>query len=110
MQADINLRKPFFQSIVVSGGSAMFPGLSTRIHNDLKKFVGINILKGNKERLSAYKISVEDPPQRRYLVFVGGCVFADLCKDKAGQWATRAEYLQNGGDAIIRKWESVSGS
>jgi actin-related protein 2 len=110
MHSDIHLRKKFFESIVVSGGSAMFPGLSTRIYNDLKKMVGANILKGNKELLDAYKISVEDPPTRRFLVYLGGCVFADLCKDKSSNWATKREYSENGVEAVMRKWESISGA
>jgi actin-related protein 2 len=110
MKADINLRKQFFQSIVVSGGTTMFPGLSTRILNDMKRMVLTNILKGKKDQLDNYKINVEDPPNRRYLVYLGATVLANLSKDKANSWAWRKEYREIGADAIIRRWQSVSGS
>jgi actin-related protein 2 len=87
----------------------MFPGLSTRISNDLKKMVLDKILKGKKDQLDAYKINVEDPPNRRYLVYLGATVLANLSKDKPNSWAWKKEYREAGADAIIRKWQSVSG-
>jgi actin-related protein 2 len=109
MRADINLRKKFFEQIVVSGGTTMFPGLSTRIYNDLKKLVLTNILKGKTEQVKDYKIGVEDPPGRRFLVYLGSTVLANLSKDKAASWAWKKEYLEAGADAIVKRWQSVSG-
>jgi actin-related protein 2 len=109
MKADINLRKQFFEKIVVSGGTTMFPGLSTRIHNDLKKMVLTNILKGKKEQLDAYKINVEDPPNRRFLAYLGATVLATLSKETTTSWAWGKEYRDAGADAIIKRWQSVSG-
>jgi actin-related protein 2 len=108
MKSDITLRKQFFESIVVSGGTTMFPGLSTRIYNDLCKLVLTNILGGKKDRLESYKINVEDPPNRRYLVYLGACVLAELSKEKS--WVTRAESQEAGADAVIKRWQSVSGT
>jgi actin-related protein 2 len=87
MRADINLRQKFFEQIVVSGGTTVFPGLSTRIYNDLKKLVLTNILKGKTEQVKDYKIGVEDPPGRRFLVYLGSTVLANLSKDKQASWA-----------------------
>lgn len=109
MNADINLRRTFFESIVVSGGTTMFPGLSTRITNDLRKLVLERILKGNKKQLDQYKINVEDPPNRRFLVYLGACVLANLSKGKSNAWAWKNEYQESGPDAIIKRWQSVSG-
>ena len=109
MKSDINLRRTFFESIVVSGGTTMFPGLSTRIHNDLKDLVLERILKGNKKQLDDYKINVEDPPNRRFLVYLGGTVLANLSAGKQNSWAWRHEYDEAGADAIIRRWQSVNG-
>jgi actin-related protein 2 len=108
MKADINLRKQFFESIVVSGGTTMFPGLSTRIFNDLKDLVLKNILKGKKEQLKDYKINVEDPPGRRFLVYLGATVLANLSAGKSNAWAWKSEYLEAGPDAIIKRWQSIS--
>jgi actin-related protein 2 len=109
MRADINLRKKFFEQIVVSGGTTMFPGLSTRIYNDLKKLVLTNILKGKTEQVKDYKIGVEDPPGRRFLVYLGSTVLANLSKDKQASWAWKKEYKEAGADAIVKRWQSVSG-
>jgi len=108
MRADINLRRDFFNAVVVSGGTTMFPGLSTRIYNDLRNFILERILKGAKKQLDTYKVSVEDPPNRRFLVYLGGTVLANLSKGKTNQWAQREEYRESGPDAIIRRWQSVS--
>ena len=103
MKADINLRKDFFGSIVVSGGTTMYPGFSTRMENELKKLVDANILKGNKKLLKDYKINVEDPPNRRFLVYLGATVLANLSKDKYQSCAQNAEYKELGADKLVKK-------
>lgn len=105
MKADINLRKEFFQKIVVSGGTTMFPGLSTRIENDIRDLVLKNILKGNEKQLKEYKIKVEDPPNRRYLVYLGATVLANLSKDKANQWISHSEFKEIGADKSAKHWQ-----
>lgn len=105
MKADINLRKDFFQHIVVSGGTTMFPGLSTRIENDIRGLVLKNILKGNEKKLKEYKIKVEDPPNRRYLVYLGATVLANLSKEKSNQWISKAEFKQVGADTAAKHWQ-----
>ena len=107
MKADINLRKQFFSSIVVSGGTTMFPGLSTRLTNDLKDRVLNKVLKGDKKALETYKINVEDPPGRRFLVYLGATVLANLTDGKANSWAHRSEYKEMGVDKLVTRWQSV---
>ena len=109
VKSDINLRHTFFESIVLSGGTTMLPGLSTRIHNDLKDLFLERILKGNKKRLDDVKIVVEDTPELRFLVYRGGAVLANLSAGKSNSWAWRQEYNEAGADAIIRRWQSVNG-
>jgi actin-related protein 2 len=35
---------------------------------------------GDVERLSKFKIRIEDPPRRKDMVFIGGAVLADVMK------------------------------
>lgn len=102
-KADINLRKPFFGSIVVSGGTTMYPGFSTRLENELKNLIHKEILNGNDKALKDYRVSVEDPPNRRFLVYLGATVLANLSKDKSQSWQTQADYRELGAAELVRR-------
>lgn len=102
-KADINLRKPFFNSIVVSGGTTMYPGFSTRLENELKGLILHNILNGNEKALKDYKINVEDPPNRRFLVYLGATVLANLSKDKTNSWQSKHDYQELGAAELVRR-------
>merc|ERR1712183_580194 len=71
--ADMDMRPDLYRHIVLSGGSTMYPGLPSRLERDLK---------GDTERLSKFKIRIEDPPRRKDMVFIGGAVLADVMKAK----------------------------
>ncbi|XP_045183954.1 actin-related protein 2-like [Mercenaria mercenaria] len=94
--ADIDTRPEFYKHIVLSGGSTMYPGLSSRLERELKQLYLERILKGNTEELDKFEVRVEDPPRRKHLVFLGGAVLADIMKDKADFWMTREEYQEKG--------------
>lgn len=46
------MRTPLYQSIVLSGGTTMLPGLSSRLERDLKERYTRDILKGDRARLA----------------------------------------------------------
>jgi actin-related protein 2 len=94
--ADIDLRPELYKHIVLSGGSTMYPGLPSRLEKDLKERYLRDILKGDKERLSKFKLRIEDPPRRKHMVFLGGSVLADIMKDKADFWISKQEYQEKG--------------
>jgi actin-related protein 2 len=108
MNAEINMRKQFFESIVITGGTTLLRGLRTRLVNELKNLVLVNILKGKKERLRDYRISVYAPPGRRFLGYLGGTILADLTLRKSEAWAHKSEYNEDGPDFIANRWQSVS--
>ena len=103
MKADIYLRCDLFSSIVVSGGTTMFPGLSTRLQNDIKDRVLNKVLNGNKRALGIYKINVEDPPNRRYLVYLGATVLANLTAGKSQSWISKRDYAELGAERIVAR-------
>jgi actin-related protein 2 len=98
--ADIDLRPQFYQHIVLSGGSSMYPGLPSRMEKDVKELYLKNVLKGDKERLKKFKIRIEDPPRRKHMVFLGGAVLAEVMKDKNEFWISREEYNSKGANCI----------
>lgn len=50
--ADMDLRSELYKHIVLSGGTTMYPGLPTRLENDLQKLYLDRVLKGDTSRQS----------------------------------------------------------
>ncbi|CAE7327031.1 ACT3 [Symbiodinium necroappetens] len=90
MRCDLDIRKELFANVVVSGGSTCFPGFGRRLQAELAKLIP-----------STVRIRVLAPDDRRFSVFIGGAMLADLdlftdmCVD-------RTEYLEDG-PAIVHK-------
>uniref|UniRef100_G1KA24 Actin-related protein 2 n=1 Tax=Anolis carolinensis TaxID=28377 RepID=G1KA24_ANOCA len=105
--ADIDTRSEFYKHIVLSGGSTMYPGLPSRLERELKQLYLERVLKGDVEKLSKFKIRIEDPPRRKHMVFLGGAVLADIMKDKDNFWMTREEYQEKGA-AILQSAEGAT--
>lgn len=101
-EADIDLRPAFYKHIVLSGGSTMYPGLPSRLEKEMRSMYLKHVLKGDKTRLSKFKLRIEDPPRRKHMVFLGGSVLADIMKDRPEFWISKAEWAEHG-DKIIGK-------
>ncbi|KAK5574988.1 hypothetical protein RB653_010243 [Dictyostelium firmibasis] len=99
-KADRDLQQGFYQHIVLSGGSSMYPGLPSRLEKEIRNLFLERVLKGNKENLAKFKCRIEDPPRRKHMVFLGGAVLADLTKDRDDFWITKAEYEEKGFKAL----------
>lgn len=94
--ADIDTRAEFYKHIVLSGGSTMYPGLPSRLEREIKQIYLERVLQGDTNRLSNFKIRIEDPPRRKHMVFLGAAVLADLMKDNEDTWISKAEYDEQG--------------
>merc|ERR1719474_2493863 len=94
--ADIDIRADLYKHIVLSGGSTMYPGLPSRLEREIKQLYLERVLKGDTDRLSKFKIRIEDPPRRKDMVFIGGAVLADVMKDRDDFWMSKAEYEEKG--------------
>ncbi|GJP75456.1 hypothetical protein CLOP_g13855 [Closterium sp. NIES-67] len=103
---DIDHRLSLYQHIMLCGGSTMFPGLPTRLEREVRDRYLKHVLKGNKEGLKKFKLRIEDPPNRKHLVFLGGAVLADIMKDKPDFWISRADYEEEG-FKCLRKCENA---
>ncbi len=82
----MDLRKTFYSSILLTGGSTMFPGFPTRVVSDLKGIFKEKIMKG-RDYDSGITFKVIDPFTRKHSVFIGGSVFAGL---SGLTWVTKA--------------------
>ena len=96
-KADVDLRAEFYQHIVLSGGSTMYPGLPSRLEKEIRELYGTRIAKNNAAQIAKFKCRIEDPPRRKHMVFLGGAVLADIMKDKTAFWMNKTEYLEAGG-------------
>ncbi len=80
----MDVRKVLYANILVSGGTSMFPGYSTRLENDIKKIYTEKILKNKGSIKIDINIIVfiltQDVPRRKYNVFIGSGIFANLIK------------------------------
>jgi actin-related protein 2 len=99
-KADVDIRTEFFNHIVLSGGSTMYPGLPSRLEKEIRKLYLEKVLKGNKENMARFKCRIEDPPRRKHMVFLGGAVLADIMKDKDHFWMNKNEYEEQGADVL----------
>lgn len=99
-KADVDLRKDFYNHIVLSGGSSMYPGLPSRLEKEVTELYLKHVLKGNTEGLKQFKCRIEDPPRRKHMVFLGGAVLADIMKDKDEFWMNNWEYKEQGANVL----------
>eukprot|EP01117_Protostelium_nocturnum_P013590 TRINITY_DN508_c0_g1_i1.p1 TRINITY_DN508_c0_g1~~TRINITY_DN508_c0_g1_i1.p1 ORF type:complete len:391 (+),score=151.08 TRINITY_DN508_c0_g1_i1:120-1292(+) len=104
-KADIDLRSTFYEHIVLSGGSTMYPGLPSRLEKDIKNLYLTHVLKGNKAGLAKFKLRIEDPPRRKHMVFLGGAVLAGIMKDKEDFWMSKREW-EEVGETVLKKCQS----
>jgi len=101
-KADIDTRAEFYNHIVLSGGSTMYPGLPSRLEKEIRRLYLQRCLKGNTQQMAKFKCRIEDPPRRKHMVFLGGAVLAEIMKDKKAFWMNKDEYEEQGVN-ILRK-------
>lgn len=101
--ADMDLRAPFYEHIVLSGGTTMYPGLPSRLEKDIRALYHKNVAKGSDAVSAKFQCRIEDPPRRKHMVFLGGAVLAEIMKDKDTFWVSRQEYEEKGVDYCLNK-------
>jgi len=100
--ADIDLRPSFYQHIVLSGGSTMYPGLPSRLEKEMRDMY-LDLLKGNVKAAAKFKLRIETPPRRKHMVFLGGSVLADIMKDRQEYWISKEEWAEQGDRILTQK-------
>jgi len=91
MKCDVDIRKDLYGSIVLSGGTPMFPGIAERLTKALVSLAP-----------AAVKIRVVAPAERKYSVWIGGSILSSLTTFQ-GMWISKAEYNESGPSIVHRK-------
>jgi actin-related protein len=94
MKTDIDIRKDLYSNIMMSGGTSMFEGLDKRLNKELEELIA-------KAKIRM-KIEIEAPPERKYLVWIGGSILAALPTFQQ-MWIAKSEYDEYGPGIIHRK-------
>ena len=55
-----------------------------------------DVARGDARRMKRFKLRIEDPPRRKFMVFMGGSVLSDIMKDRDEFWVSRAQYEEDG--------------
>jgi len=101
-KADVDTRPEFYNHIVLSGGSTMYPGLPSRLEKEVRRLYLEKVLRGNTVQMAKFKCRIEDPPRRKHMVFLGGAVLAEIMKDKENFWMNKYEYDEQG-ENVLKK-------
>lgn len=99
---DVDLRSELYKHIVLSGGTTMYPGLPTRLEQDIRALHTKHVLGGDASRAGRVKIRIDDPPKRKHMVFQGGAVLADLMLHNDAFWVTRQDWQEHGANALSK--------
>ncbi|KAJ2522363.1 centractin- actin- protein of the dynactin complex [Coemansia sp. RSA 2049] len=89
-RADIDLRRPLYANIVLSGGTTLTRGFGDRLLAELRK-----------QAVNDCKIKISAPPERKYSTWIGGSILASLSTFKR-MWISAEEY-QEDPDVIHKK-------
>ncbi|BHF77474.1 Actin-6 [Sparganum proliferum] len=89
--SDLDIRKDLYSNIVLSGGSTMYPGIADRMNKELTSLAP-----------SSMKIKIIAPPERKYLVWIGGSLLVALSTFQQ-MWITKQEYDESGPLIVHRK-------
>jgi len=91
-KCDIDLRKDLYGNIVLSGGTTLFPGIIERLEKNLTDLIP-----------STLKLKIVAPKERKYAVWQGGSVLANLRTFQESMMILNAEYEEIGLGIVHQK-------
>lgn len=97
---DVTLRKEFYRSMLISGGTTMFPGFPTRLRNEVESMYRTRVLKNSSAK--GAEITVLDSPTRKYNVFIGAAFIAQKSLGIDQSWIYKKQYEEEG-DRLIER-------
>lgn len=93
-ESPLDCQKALVQNVILTGGTTMFPGLSSRVEKDLKEIYVRDKFDGDASGLNRVKIFVNDPPRRKHGVFIGASFLANFTPIE--RWISKQAYEENG--------------
>ena len=91
MRTDFDIRSCFYNNVILSGGSPMFPGLEERLKIELISLAP-----------SRTKVNVLSSPQRNVSSWIGGSMITSISNFER-ECCSKEEYLEKGGKWIHKK-------
>ena len=78
----------------MTGGTTMFPGLSSRMNYELENILTTEKYGGDRSRVKKTGMLIHDPPRRKHAVFIGASFLAKAAPDE--QWISKQAYEEHG--------------
>ncbi|KAH9954373.1 actin-domain-containing protein [Lactifluus volemus] len=94
--AAVDVRAGLYKYIVLSGGSSMYPGLPSRLENEMKQLYLARMLNRDPSHLNKFKVRIADPSRRKDMVFLGCAVLSDIMKAREEFLVSREEWCEQG--------------
>ena len=91
---DLDMFLPLVRNIFLTGGTTMFPGLSTRLDTELRNELTATRYKGDPTRVKKTGLLIHDPPRRKHSVFIGASFLAAKTEDE--RWISKSAYAEHG--------------
>ena len=92
-KCDIDVRRELYNTIVLSGGNTMYPGLPERLAKEIKALAPYSM----KE-----EIRVIASPERKFIAWIGGDILSSISTMES-MWVTKTEYEESGATIVERK-------
>jgi len=99
-ESPLDCQKALVSRVILTGGTTMFPGLSSRVEKDLKDIYVREKFKGDRSGLSRVSINVIDPPRRKHGVFIGASFLANYTPDS--RWISRKDWAEQGAKLFMQ--------
>ncbi|KAJ5075103.1 actin [Anaeramoeba ignava] len=84
MKCDISSRKDFFNNIILTGGTTLFPNFKERLEKEIKQIIPDKM-----------EIKIIADPDRKYSSWIGGSILASLSTFQS-VWISKEEYDESG--------------
>lgn len=93
-EAPEDYRALLSKSILLSGGTTMFPGFAQRLKKGIRDIL--------KEKKSNLPCKVIDPLNRKVLVFLGAAIVAMILETHPDQWITKEDWAEEGPNCVYK--------
>ena len=87
----------------------MFPGYSSRIDLELRKLYIEKNLKLAKNKTIKIPITIIDSPRRKYSVFIGATILANLYNkpEALDYWISKKDWEESGPNIVLKKCQNI---
>ena len=87
----------------------MFAGYASRLLKELQNVYVEKALENVKDKSIKIKMNIIDSPRRKFSVFIGATVLANIYNTPQGEeyWITKQDWDECGPDVIFKKCENI---